>query len=99
MCTKLFEIKLKQFEIFGNLMTGTGSLLQFFEANNVFGQWNAKNDLICLHSCLTISYQILCAVIQHVVLKRQQVCKRECASCGFVAKILFVHSLLCNRII
>ena len=36
MCTKLFEIRLKQFVVFSNLTTGKGSLLKLFAF--VFGR-------------------------------------------------------------
>ena len=44
MCTKLFDcLNSGKCEIFSNLLTGKGSLLQFLEANNVFVHSNAKH--------------------------------------------------------
>ena len=48
--------------MFSKLMTEKRSLLQFFEANNVFRYSNAKNYLICLHDFSNHSVQILRAI-------------------------------------
>ena len=42
-CRHCLKLNSGKFEIFSNLMTGKGSLLQFFEADNVYGHSNTNN--------------------------------------------------------